>query len=160
MSAFVLDKSHISAMLRKGLRRYQYGCLRWQHNEKQHLLTNETADQVGQMLLDENVKSVSYRYQGDTLAELPGRLDQEWLIPFTCNRSSFAKIPTAVECLKLISCYEYQSCEHPDWEESEAHAFCHALQKRAIITLPGYEDAPYDWQPKHDQAERPEYVKV
>jgi hypothetical protein len=46
--------------------------------------------------------------------------------------------------LKAISCYEYQSCEHPGWRKSEAHAFCEALRDMAIGCLPGYDDAPWE----------------
>jgi len=45
--------------------------------------------------------------------------------------------------LSLISCYEYQSCEHPEWRTSEARAICEALRKLAIRNLPGYDEAPW-----------------
>lgn len=151
MSAFVVEKAHISAMLRKGLQPRGYtGPLTWRRNGNQQRLTRETANQVGQMLLDENVKSVSYRYPDDSVTDLPGRLNAEWLIPFKLN-SPFFRTPTSMECLKLISCYEYQSCEHPDWKESEAYAFCQALRHRAIDSLPGYDEAPWEWTEKNDR---------
>ena len=45
-----------------------------------HKLTDETADIVGQMLLDENIKAVGIRYDDCHLTELPG--DSEYLIPY------------------------------------------------------------------------------
>lgn len=140
-------------MLRRGLGQSlrTHSPLGWHYHDDRHMLTSQTANQVGQMLLDENVKSVSYRYDDSGITDLPGRLNAEWLIPFKYKSSPFAKTPKAVECLKLISCYEYQSCEHPDWHESEAHAFCQALRHAAIESLPGYDDAPWEWTEKNEK---------
>jgi len=150
MSAYIVDKAHINALLRfaDAPAYHSHSSFTWYHNEEWHELTHETEDAVGQMLLDENVKSVCYRYPDDSITSLPGRTDAEYLMPFkaypTVNR------PTATDALSMIGCYEYQSCEHPEWPESEAKAFCDALTHRAIRRLPGYEDAIRDWMPKHD----------
>jgi len=50
---------------------------------------------------------------------------------------------SAVELIKALHCYEYQSCEHPGWRTSQAHSFCRALERRLIGELPGYDDAPW-----------------
>lgn len=42
-----------------------------------------------------------------------------------------------------LSCYEYQSCEHPEWEGSRARGFCSEFRDCLIATLPGYEDASW-----------------
>jgi hypothetical protein len=44
---------------------------------------------------------------------------------------------------KQIAHYEYQSCEHGGWEESESRAFCLALAEALLRSLPGWEDAPW-----------------
>jgi hypothetical protein len=150
MSAFVVNKEHINAMIHAGLAR-RYRPMTWYHEGVRHELTNETANIVGQMLLDECVKSVCYRYGDSEMTDLPGRINAEWLIPFE-YRFTY-KRPTPVEALKLIDCYEYQSCEHPEWEGSLAQAFCRSLRGNTIDRLPGYDEAPWEWE---DQ----EYHKV
>lgn len=43
--------------------------------------------------------------------------------------------------MKFIQCLRYQSCETPDWEDTEAAALLDRLQIDIIRMLPGYEDA-------------------
>jgi hypothetical protein len=164
MSAFVVSKAHIDAMIRRGLALAHYGPLFWYakdfrdiqglgYDEVKKLtrtLTDETADAVGQMLIDECVKSVSYRYQDDKLTNLPGPTNAYWLIPYQYQMSWGARMPNPVEALKLISCYEYQSCEHPEWHDSEAKRFCESLRHHMIAMLPGYDDAPWEWREKSE----------
>jgi len=95
------------------------------------------------MLLDENVRSVSYRYSNTPITNLPGKTDAEYLLPFVFH--PILRVPKPVEILKMLDCYEYQSCEHPGWEHSEAKVFCNALRHRAIRLLPGYDEAPWEW---------------
>jgi len=129
-------------MIRSGLA-VHYRPFGWYHNNQRHELTGDNASEVGQMLLDECIKSVMYRYEDSKVTDLPGRTDAEYLIPFQFNLSY--NPPTPVQTLKLLSCYEYQSCEHPEWETSEAYAFCQALRHGTIDRLPGYDEAPWEW---------------
>ena len=86
------------------------------------------------MLLAENVKSVEHRY--DNAADM---------LPDELYSNSHSQTPTPVETLKIVSCYEYQSCEHEAWTGSEAEAFCAALTSAAIAALDGYASAPWEW---------------
>jgi len=52
--------------------------------------------------------------------------------------------PSPVAVLKACDGYEYQACEHPGWEASEAHAYINALRRRAIHALPGYDEAAWE----------------
>lgn len=142
MSASVVGKEHINAMIRAGLHGH-YGPLHYYWNKEAKVLNEETADEIGQMLLEENVKSVCYRYQDSELTNLPGKVNAEWLIPFTYR--IMLEAPTAVEAIKIIQCYKYQSCEDPEWEASEAFAFCEALTHAQYDRLPGYDAAPWEW---------------
>ena len=142
MSAYVVEKSHINAMLNSWLHS-RYGA-RWHHDGKWHELTTENANQVGQMLLDENIKSVSYRYKDSQLTDLPSRTDTEYLIPFEHHFTH--RIPSPIEAIKITHCYDYQSCEHPEWKTSEAKVFCDSLIDVKLSELPGYDAAPWDWQ--------------
>ena len=132
MSAFIVDTSHIDAMIRVALnvsqREFHFASV-----GPYGVLTHETADDIGQMLMNENTASVNFRYSEDDLAE-----------PYTY--APFGKMPTAIEGVKLVQCYEYQSCEHADWETSKAKRFCEVLISYLISNLPGYDDAPWGWQ--------------
>ncbi len=141
MSAFVVDKAHINALVNAGLGGRDP--LTWYHNEKYHKLHYNNADEVGQMLLNECIRSVGARYQDSEVTDLPGRVDAEYLIPFK-HKLSYNPLP-AVTVFSLINCYKYQSCETDDWEQTEAYAFCQQLEGRLIRNLPGYDDAPWEW---------------
>jgi hypothetical protein len=109
--------------------------------ENQRGLTTETADSVGAMLLRENHESVNFRYDEKPKITIGD--------PYRFKQPMKAIEP--VQVLKAIACYEYQSCEHPGWEVSEAKEFCEALRIHAINSLPGYDDAAWgidDKQPE------------
>ncbi|MEU7925079.1 hypothetical protein [Micromonospora sp. NPDC049107] len=152
MSAFEVPNVHIDAMLTAGLRFAETGYpLSWywpsptatsdrgswtssesqlESVQRRRDLTLPTAGRVGAMLLAENRASVNHRYAEDEIEEpylftwLPGT-------------------PDPIVVLKALSCYEYQSCEHPGWRGSEAYQFCNALRRQAIGRLPRYSDAPW-----------------
>jgi len=171
MSAFIVSQEHIEALLRAAI---AYGghrdSFRWLTPEEPtdtdyqrgeawgatavanatrrwRELTCDTINEVGRMLLTENVRSVCYRYNEPMdSANLPGP------VGFSLAEATFGyfhvveytHLLTPVATLKALACYEYQSCEHPDWEGSESKAFCDALRHAAINALPGYEEA--DWE--------------
>lgn len=154
MSAYVVDKAHIDALIRAAMDsqpRSRCGPLRWwwgENNEHQATIgyfDDDTARQVGRMLWLENVRSVQYRYP-DVLdgGTYPGPLDfsPTDVDAYELGRYS-AKELEPVEVLKALDGYEYQSCEHPEWPKSAAFAFCQALRRRVIHLLPGYDEA--DW---------------
>lgn len=168
MSAFVVDKAHIDALVAAGLGYKRYGEMSWYHDGDRHDLKLNTADAVGQMLWSENVTSVEYRYSPESreniygeafgdqtpVTDLPGNYQLEIIAPgvepievpqwSSEYRYPFeTRVRKPVEILKAISCLEYQSCEHPGWDESEAKAFCDALREQMINALPGYDDAAW-----------------
>lgn len=145
MSAFVVEKSHINAMIQAGLaagRQYNSN-LHWHHKGEWKELTHNNADAIGQMLLDENIKGVSCRYSDSDITDLPGRNDADYLLPF--SHSPLSKVPKPIEAIKITNCYSYQTCELDEWETSEARAFCKALVSETTSMLPGYEEAPWEW---------------
>jgi len=110
---------------------------------------------IGQRLVDECVASVHARYPDTNPDEgdLPGPSDAYYMGPYVWEpyirgeaRGLCRVIPppasTAV-IAKQIAHYEYQSCEHEDWDASEAHAFCRALADGLLCSLPGWEAAPW-----------------
>ena len=131
MSAFIVNKAHINAMLQGAISVAQYSPnFTWYVGNDKRELTAFNTDEIGQMLSDENIKSVGYRYEDSELTNLPGRIDVEYLIPF--QHHPMGKIPTAVELIKITHCYMYQSCEHEGWEGSNAKAFCKALIRKGV----------------------------
>lgn len=154
MSAFMVPIEHIRAMVNAGLRTEGEGPLSWSvrqltqdekdrayepgrpwgpdmqtvYRETRRQLTRETAGRVGAMLLAQNRRSVDFRYDESDIEE-----------PYVHAVSTTPREP--VEILKAIGCYEYQSCETPDWEDTEAARFCQALRFHLIRQLPGYEAA-------------------
>lgn len=138
MSAFVVSKTHIDALVTAGLRMaYRpFGPLQWQMpgSDEARYLTSDTASAVGGMLWAENMASVSGRYNEPRDDDLPGSYTFEALMG----------TPDPVHVLSAIACYRYQACEHPEWRDSEARAFCTALQQLAIRRLPGYDAAPWE----------------
>lgn len=156
MSAFVVDKTHVDALVTAGLVLVRpYGPMRWFHptlepgetietlNAKRRELRHENADEVGLMLWTENVRSIHARYPDTTeTGDYPGPADFGMADVLGYRFDQLPGAPDPVVTLKAIKCYEYQSCEHDDWRRSEAFAFCQALREHAIAKLPGYEDAP------------------
>lgn len=163
MSAFIVNKSHLDYLISAGFAGRRGGVLRWyapaeevpaepthQRGEpwgpgmvdhmapRRRELTIETANQVGAMLAAENRRSVDHRYNETELEDF-----------YTFTRYPGSGTPglDPVQVLKAIACYEYQSCEHPEWETSEAHEFCRALRHRTIDRLPGYDEAAWEIPP-------------
>ena len=132
MSAFVLGKDHIDALVRAH-HAYKIGG---------HYTSNDELNALGAMIWAENVKSVSYRYPSDG-EDLPGPINLEWATPYQYPSNVHLLTPVAI--LKMVQCYEYQSCEHPSWESSEAHKWAQRMRSEATSRLPGYEAAPWEY---------------
>jgi len=174
MSAFVVSQDHIAALVNAAERhaRKNHGSFRWANKEARGIVhyelspwdddlewsdtqtfgdrefvthrhrMNETT--LGQMLLDTCLRSVFYRYPNcETVTDLPGYTPDLNERGPTYKHNPHLHV-TAVAALKAIQCYDYQSCEFPEWQESAAFAFCRALREALVSDLPGYDDAP--WQ--------------
>jgi hypothetical protein len=96
--------------------------------------TPHTKDEIGQLLMDENVRSVWHRYDRDTFEEPPGPVDKTGIRDYRHIALDFPLDPIVL--LKQLDCYAYQSFECPDWEESEAYDFCQVLRPLAEARLP------------------------
>jgi hypothetical protein len=147
MSAYIVAKQHVAylaAMAMAGTGVPHGGGLEWYYGKNgsgripQDDLVMAAA--AANMIWKENMVSVAYRY-GDPMGELPGATYIKDGIT-KADVAAQAAIPfEAVQVLKACNCLEYQSCEHPGWEASEAHAFLQALKDKAVRALPGYETA-------------------
>jgi hypothetical protein len=158
LSAFVVEKSHIDALVELALcgprrvRGVAWPAFYWHESDPQtgivttRELTPETCDEVGSMLTRECIASVACHYPDLLWPELPGSVPNpdpdEYVFPLERAVSGLSR-PTAVEGLKAIECYEHQSSGHAAWRDSAAQHFCEVLLGRLIRSLPGYAEAPW-----------------
>jgi hypothetical protein len=162
VSAFIVDKTQIDALVELALcgpkdcpappSSCAWPPFYWHEDDPQtgivatHELIAETCNEVGSMLTRECVVSVACHYPDLLWPELPGPVPNpdpdQYVFPLERALSGLAR-PSAVEGLKVLDCYEYQSCGHAGWRGSSAQRFCEALRGRLIRSLPGYEEAPW-----------------
>lgn len=151
MSAYVVSRGHIRYLVeaalhlepdqfREGSRRE--GLRSYYHDGKRHEVNSDTADALGLMLWRECEKSVRARYPNDGPSDLPGPVGDGPRFGYV-HKMAWNHRFDVVQVIKAIRCYEYQSCEHQEWESSQAKAFCDALLAHAASCLPGYEEAEW-----------------
>lgn len=149
MSAFIVSRQHIRYLVEAAVtlhppRARERYPLVWYVNGTRHELypgDSGAASAAGQMLWDENIASVAYRYPHEPVSDLPGPSEET----YTFTHTGFdGRAPQPVPTLKACDGYEYQSCEHPGWPDSGACAFLQALRHRAWTSLPGYEEAAWE----------------
>ena len=131
MSAFIIGNEHITAMLQITAPQYPGDGSSYYYNGAAFPFGGHSTE-IGQKLVDENYRSVNYRYDEDS---------QPHEFKYTPRRSF-----TPVEIVKLCDCYNYQTCETPDYKHTEAWAIVNALRERAIHRLAGYDDAPWGFE--------------
>jgi hypothetical protein len=131
MSAWIVSKTHIDALVQAGI-------------EREMVRPNE-ADEFGRMLWGECLASVAYRYPGDGDGERPGPsdfrdgdVDAYIYEPLEGGPGISLRAEAVVN--KAASCYDYQSCEHPGYDGSKAQQFG-ALLYQATENAKG--DAPW-----------------
>ena len=115
MSAFLCSDAHINALVAFA--------------KRQRLLPEMTPSEAGQLLFDENVRSLDARYGEEGYKAYNYKPD--------CTTRK------AVEIIKLCHCYDYQACETEDYEQSRAHDLIDRIERRAITMIPGYDEAPW-----------------
>lgn len=135
MSAFVVSPTHIDALLTFAQRpQYEAPACYYKGSVKVTFYDNLNA--IGQILLDENVRSVNFRYTEQT--DSPAYLYH----PYRGN------LPP-VQIIKACDCLNYQSCETDDWKDTEAHLILDTIRERAINELPGMDEAEWELTPIH-----------
>lgn len=147
MSAFMQDKAHFSAIIRTALQGPSdpraispdsvWHGPRWsalpadalaeldwqQQGQAFRRLEHNTAKDVATMLYDENVASIRHRYADADESSMV--VDEP---PFTIAEIMRGRRLMAVQALQAISGLEYQSCEHPEWNTSEALRFLESFR--------------------------------
>ena len=97
-----------------------------------------TPNDLGAILLAENVRSVQARYPREAVATLPGPCDQSRVLAY-----QYQPVPSlnAAWVVKSCDCLDYQSCETDDWRDTLAYAIVQTIRESAISALT--EDAPW-----------------
>lgn len=129
MSAFVVSDAHINAIVNFTLicaPAYKLSGYSFQGEYHEW----PSPEKLGQILLDENVRSVNARYSNKTEPDT-----------FVFKRTW--KAVSAVTMLKALDCLDYQSCESSDWEDTLAYRLIEVMRQWTIGRLPGYEEAEW-----------------
>ena len=153
MSAFVVCREHIDVLVRLAISgpadgdpasrlafpvRVKDQSGRWRKvapvDDLQHVDLIDPTD-VGRILWAENHESVAHRYSE--------RYDEEIVDEYRYQDPGFA--PTCAEAARALSCLAYQSCEHPEWDESIALGIVQALRVGLLDALAGVDTAPWAW---------------
>lgn len=109
--------------------------------------------EIGQILLDENVRSVNFRYNETTPRE-----------PYTFNPVDLNMVKEwRVVALKSARCWQYQACETDDFKSTTAYSIAEAFMGLLGVTdkHPAYDAAPWGWvrtieEPTPDPEPEPE----
>ncbi len=126
----------------------QHGNFSWYHEDERRELPctdYQRAAEVGALLWRENVASVLCRYSHtpDDLPGTAGDAASQYRFSERDARSiCFVEIDP-VQVIKACDCYDYQSCEHDEWETSEAKTFTETLRRAAAHAVAGYDDAKW-----------------
>lgn len=128
MSAWTVSKKHIDLLVTLAA--------------KAELLGKHTETQLGQILWDENYRSVNFRYNENNPAP------RYEFSPFDLSNLS------TVAQIKQIRCYQYQTCETEDYDTTPSFVLteklCKLLEKgvriskgKEIYDAPQWDSAPW-----------------
>ena len=145
MSAWLVSKKHIDIIITAALFANRGNTFRWYFEGKWRELRLDNADEIGQMLINQNADSVGTKYESTPSTELPGDIDNA-ILPYHYSRP--AGDVTAIQAVKLINSYQYQASETGDWLKTESFKFTQSLKETLITMLKGYDEAPWQVNPR------------
>ena len=127
MSVFVVNKKHIVYLVLAAVSRsiVGSGSFSWVWKNKKEIFLSDTLSccdtpksiEVANLLYNANICSVDYRYNE---ISIPEKITNEDFISYRSEILMRKPAITPIQILKAIDCYIYQSCEHPDFFNSEA----------------------------------------
>lgn len=118
MSAYIVDDQVISAILEAVTEAGPF--VYWWSGT----WYTKTAEQLGQILVDQNYRSVNARYNR---SQKPHQY---------IHRKTRRLKP--IEIVSLCDCYSYQACETDDWRNTEAAQIVEKIKQLAIHDIDGY----------------------
>ena len=138
MSAYVVSDNHINELIRFIDTRFYLNKSYLQRVIPEIAFIRDDKlffERVGQELLNENYRSVNYRYKNSE--------DEEKCHKFSYKEKLGEKKLKPVEILKLVACLDYQSCETDNWETTRAYKILESIKSFAINQLDGYNEASW-----------------
>lgn len=126
MSAYVVDTYHIDVLVDYAYERpIRAGFGSWKLSYfwkgERHDLP-DSKDETGQILLDQNVRSVNFHYSDDQEYET---------YKHTRRITPYVKF-TPEQIINACDCLIYQSCETDDYYKTRAYALLNAIREKAI----------------------------
>jgi len=128
MSAWIVSKGHIDHIVTAIVRAE---------------LSDKSPDETGRMLWRECLASVACRYPGDRDGGRPGPISFRDADVEAYTWAETAEL-TPGGLAKTLGCYQYQSCEHPGWDGSEAEVITSKL-RAALGDVEYDDDVPWGW---------------
>lgn len=156
MSAYICNPEHLG-LLAAYAATHDAALYEWRVRSKDD--REDTAARVAEGLLLENIRSIEHRYP-DTVGQdqgLPGPCLSRFDMLLACQayaRHYVEHFPRAsgterrfgpVDILELAHGYEYQSCETEDYHLTLAANQIRWINRAAIRSLPGHDEAPWSW---------------
>lgn len=138
MSAYILDRHEISYIIQAALKpmgaRNSSLFRWWYHGESFDIPHGGSAAAKAMatllsILWGANIKSVSYRYPNESVDTLPGPVGEDYSNSRVYGPSELSPLTPGL-VFQALDCYEYQSCEHPEWATSEAKIIIDAIRKK------------------------------
>lgn len=121
MSAFTLDTDHIDLLVTVAMKVAGF--------DAKYVNIPETADLLGQELLRENYRSVNHRYSED---EKPPEYHWTPVAELQAEKLTPGQL---LQVINAVHCYEYQTCEHPQWVDSQSFWTMKAIENWAAVEL-------------------------
>jgi hypothetical protein len=120
MSAYIVDNNSINYLVNY-LEQEHDKYLAYFRYVDENIKTNQD---VGQIILDENVRSVNTRY------------NEESKETFKYSFENYGFFDPR-QVISVCKCIEYQSCETSDWEQSKAYRLITRIKDYAIGEIEG-----------------------
>lgn len=135
MSAFMVSFNHITALLHYAAAKQMQ--FHWDNScyDPRDIVD---AQALGEILLQQNVRSMLARYTQDKPEEY------EYIKAYKYAPALYKPTISAIQAVKACHCFDYQACETEDWENTFAYRICHWIESKAITELPGYDAAQWE----------------
>jgi hypothetical protein len=141
MSAYLIDQGVVDGLVKTAVGYGGTVGFAYPFAGQTQYLNAANANRLVILMLCENYQSVSYRYRGEPLEDLPGPSDTKFLAQALAGTYQMVDLLSRdldpIDVVAGLDCYDYQSCEHDAWDTSESKAFCDTLRAWTISHLLG-----------------------
>lgn len=149
MSAFLVSDAHINVLITFAKTQGLVLPSPSSPDTSHAIYNDEIATQFGRALLAENMRSLTYRYGDNHGFTKPLGGDEAYLNRYRYRYDPRGLVPkpgTAIAIIKATHCFDYQSCETPDYAKTWAAELMRLIRDAACHDLPGYESAPWGFE--------------